>query len=237
MQNGIRSIAPILVLALAGLHSSGAAAGEDDALFKACPAFQAWAKAHPQHGADAAAPADAKPETASAPELRAELKQRVATDQRAQELLTQSAGRPDDRTAEAVLAVNRANLEWLKKMLAENGFPTIEQVGQDGVSDAFLLVQHADADPLLQQSVLESLRPRLETAGIRKSDFAYLTDRVLTSQEKPQRYGTQFAQGKDGSLVLKETEDMAHVDERRQQMDLMPLSAYECALRASYSSQ
>ena len=161
----------------------------------------------------------------------------MAADQQAREQVFQRGGPPDAKAVQALLSVDRANLEWLAASLAEHGFPTVEQVGKDGVSDAFLLVQHADADPLLQQSVLESLRPRLENAGIRKSEFALLTDRVLTSQGKPQRFGTQFRQAKDGSFELKDTEDMAHLDERRKQMDLMPLPVYECVLRASYTSQ
>jgi len=235
MKIGYRGLAPASMLALSCLLSPGASAAEDEAVDKACPEFKAWKQAHP-HREEATEAAAGKPDSATMPELRAELKKRVASDQRVREEAMGGGGPLEDKAMQAWLAVDRANLEWLKQTLAKHGFPTVEQVGKGGVADAFVLVQHADADPLLQQSVLESLRPRLATSGISKQEYAMLTDRVLDGQGKPQRYGTQYKREKDGSYVLKETEDMAHLEERRQQMDLMPVPVYECAMRASLAS-
>ncbi|PPU03608.1 hypothetical protein XarbCFBP7408_08535 [Xanthomonas arboricola pv. guizotiae] len=62
-----------------------------------------------------------------------------------------------------------------------------------------------------------------------------LLDRVHLAQGKHQRYGTQFVRNEDGELVLQEpVEDLASIDARRAQMDLMPLGIYQCVLRATY---
>jgi hypothetical protein len=236
MKYGNRVIAHGLVLALGLCQPSIAATAEDEALFKACPGLEAWASAHPRHGDEISPVASTTGDTPTAPALRAALKQRAEADQRVRQAVFGHEGPPDPKAVQELTAVDRANLEWLKRLVDDNGFPTPEQVGEDGVADAFLLVQHADADPLLQQAVLESLGARLDTTGIRKSEFAMLTDRVLVAQGKPQRFGTQFKRAKDGSFAMLPTEEMDHLGERRQQMDLMPLPVYECVLRASYAS-
>ena len=103
---------------------------------------------------------------------------------------------PDGATARAVYKhaykVDGDNLAWLKAQVQQSGFPTVAQVGEQGMSAAFLLVQHADRDPAFQMSVLELLNRRGADKGIKDSERALLTDRVLHAQKKPQRYGTQF---------------------------------------------
>ena len=215
------------------LLAPAARADDDEALLKACPGLEAWKASHP-HARDAAASAAAaKP---SLPDLQAELKRRVADDQKAREALNGGSGPLDPKAVQAMLSVDADNLRWLRQRVAEHGFPTVEQVGEDGVGDAFTLVQHADADPGFQQAMLESMRPLLATGGVKKSEVAMLTDRVLVAQGKAQRYGSQFARAKDGSFAPKPTEDPEHLDERRRQMDLMPLADYECVLRESYKA-
>ncbi|MCP4246955.1 MAG: hypothetical protein GY778_07885, partial [bacterium] len=55
--------------------------------------------------------------------------------------------------------------------------------------------------------------------------LAYLTDRVLVQEGKPQRYGTQFF-AKDGVFKLNPIEDEAYVDARRKEVGLGPLAEY-----------
>jgi len=225
--------AALLLVALAMPCAAATSADDEDAaLMKACPGLEAWKQLH-AHGKDAAATATAKP---SLPGLQAELKRRVAADQRARETFDDGSGAPDPKAVQTLLSVDADNLRWFKQQVADHGFPTVEEVGTDGVGDAFTLVQHADSDPDFQQQMLETMRARLAAGGIKKSEVAMLTDRVLVAQGKPQRYGSQYLRAKDGSFVPKPTEDAGHVDERRRQMDLMPLADYECVLRESYKS-
>jgi hypothetical protein len=219
---------PALALAVAfALLPSLAHADDSDE--KACPGLKEWKAAHPHPKVAADAKVDM-------PELRAELHQHVAADQKAREAMFDASGAIDPNAMEAMSKVDGDNLRWFKKIVAEHGFPTVAQVGQDGVGDAFLLVQHADIDPAFQASMLAVLETRLASGGFRKSQFAMLTDRVLIAQGKRQRYGSQYDLEKAGDLKMMPTEDPAHLDARRDKMDLPPIALYECALRASNAS-
>jgi hypothetical protein len=60
-----------------------------------------------------------------------------------------------------------------------------------------------------------------------------LTDRALLAAGKQQRYATQFAI-RNGEQQLSPTEDMDHVDQRRDAVGLPPLADYRCAMRVFY---
>ena len=70
--------------------------------------------------------------------LRAELLRRVEKDQAARKA----------RDLEAVRAVDAENLPWLKQVIAEHSWPGSSLAGTDGARAAWLLVQHADRDPV-----------------------------------------------------------------------------------------
>lgn len=208
------------------------AADEDAALAKACPGLAAWAAGHP-HGSDAAAAADAGRQVGQ-PSLRAALATRAAADTRARDAMM-AKGAPDPAAMKAILDTDAGNLAWLKGVVARQGFPTVAQVGNEGVADAWLLVQHADRDSAFQVQVLRTLQARGADAGVRKQDLAMLTDRVLLAQGKPQRYGTQFKPDANGALAMQPVEDEEGLDARRASAGLMPLAIYRCVLGASYA--
>lgn len=223
----------LVVLFLSVLVPTMAIAKDGDAaLFKACPGLAAWAIDHP-HASETAARHNENVQV-SEPALRRELARRAANDQRVRDALIGATGDAGVLGKQAA-AVERANLRWLKALVDKHGFPTVAQVGQEGFIHAWLLIQHADSDPAFQAAVLKALKPQLASGDLPRREFAMLTDRVLRSQGRPQRYGSQFTQAKDGNFVLEPTEDIAHVDQRRAAMDLMPLAAYRCMLRFSYA--
>jgi hypothetical protein len=141
-----------------------------------------------------------------------------------------------DSTANAaVVQIDAANLQRLKHIVTQDGFPTRSMVGDDGVDAAWLLTQHADSDPAFQAQILEILAARVRHHAFDSAEFAMLTDRVLTHQGKPQRYGTQF--GNDGSgWKPGRMEDPAHVDRRRASVGLGPLAEYSCVIQAVYGT-
>ncbi|MEJ1250654.1 DUF6624 domain-containing protein [Denitratimonas tolerans] len=235
MKSCVRTILVLwlVVMAFPLLADEVSIADEDAALFKSCPELSAWAAKHPREGRDM----DSDSHVGTPPissTLGTELSRRADLDQRVRAPL--SVGQiPSQEQLQRLAEVDADNLRWLKHLVAHDGFPTVEQVGQKGVRNAWLLVQHADADPVFQQEVLDSLIARSSTSGLKKADLAMLSDRVLLALGQPQRYGTQFVQNKEGDLVLQDpVEDMADIDARRAQMDLMPLDLYRCVLRASY---
>ena len=88
-------------------------------------------------------------------------------------------------------AVDEDNTKWLKGIVEQHAWPTNTLVGKDGASAAWLLVQHADADPKFQRRCLD-LMAKLPKDEVSQSNLAYLTDRVLLAEGKKQLYGTQF---------------------------------------------
>ena len=147
--------------------------------------------------------------------LRAELLRRVEIDQVARKALD----------AEAMREADGENLPWLKGVIAARGWPGASLVGTDGAHAAWLLAQHADADPAFQRQCLDLLSAAVEAGAATKRELAYLTDRVLLAEGEPQVYGTQVTRRGD-AWVPRDLGDPDGVDERRAVVGLEPLAEY-----------
>jgi hypothetical protein len=157
-------------------------------------------------------------------DLRAELLRRVERDQAAR--LGTRAGAEDAAAAvKAMILVDGENLPWFKRVVADRGWPGRLAVGEDGANAAWLLAQHADADPAFQRQCLELLTIAAERGDATKSQVAYLTDRVLLHEGQPQEFGTQ-AIARNGQWAPRLLRDPDGVDERRAAMSLGPLADY-----------
>ena len=148
-------------------------------------------------------------------ELRAELLRRVAADQEARHA----------RDARAMAAADGENLPWLRQVITDVGWPGKSLVGEDGAQAAWLLAQHAGRDPALQRRCLDLLTAAVQRGEATLVQQAYLTDRVLRHEGKPQEYGTQ-ATSRDGRLEPQKLRDPDHVDQRRASVGLGPLAGY-----------
>lgn len=137
-------------------------------------------------------------------ELRAELFRRMEKDQVARKAMDHEGMREADGE----------NLPWLKAVIAERGWPGASLVGPDGANAAWLLAQHADADPAFQRQCLELLTVAVEAGEATGRQLAYLTDRVLLAEGEQQEYGTQFV-GRGGRWVPHNLRDPDGVDARR----------------------
>lgn len=186
------------------------------------------------------------------PELRSELLGRTKTDQEARKSMMQwmkvhgpdgvgvAAARSKEEKAEfekltaKVKAVDADNTKWLKSVVEKHGWPTNTLVGTDGANAAWLLVQHADADPRFQRRCLD-LMAKLPKDELSQSNLAYLTDRVLLAEGKKQWYGTQFMVV-DGKWKPRSLEDEANVDKRRAAAELPPLAEYIKLIERDYGS-
>jgi hypothetical protein len=139
-----------------------------------------------------------------------------------------------DKVEAGVKHTDQANTERLKAVVAKQGWPTISQVGSDGADAAWLLVQHADADPKFQRQCLE-LMAELARDQVSQTKLAYLTDRVLLAEGKEQVYATQFTLA-DGKWIPRPLEDAENVDKRRAAAGLPPLADYIRRLEAAYGT-
>jgi hypothetical protein len=149
-------------------------------------------------------------------QLRAELLRRVEKDQAARKALDPDAMREADGE----------NLPWLKAVVAEHGWPGSWLVGADGTHAAWLLAQHADADPAFQRQCLDLMTAAVEAGEATERDLAYLTDRVLLAEGKQQVYGTQMTR-RDKRYVPCDLRDPDTVDERRAAVGLEPIAEYQ----------
>lgn len=87
---------------------------------------------------------------------------------------------------------DQANTEWLAGFITKQGWPARKEVGEDASRAAWLLVQHADANPAFQLTALRLMTPLAARGEIEKQQFAMLTDRVQLKLTGKQRYGTQW---------------------------------------------
>jgi hypothetical protein len=113
----------------------------------------------------------------------------------------------------------------LKAVIAENGWPTKSLVGDVGSRDAWLLVQHADADPAFQLAVLRMIEPLAAKGEVSAANHAYLYDRVMLKLAGRQRYGTQM-QCESGKYRLRPLEQADKLDEWRTAAGLEPIATY-----------
>jgi hypothetical protein len=139
------------------------------------------------------------------------------------------------KAMQAMSAIDAESSAFLEEMIAEYGWPTIDMVGKDGAYAAWLLAQHADAKPELQQRALDLMEPLVEQGQAEGRLFAMLTDRVLSGRGEPQVYGTQFTNDDEGILRPSPTIDWEHIDERRARVGLEPIAEYAKRLGESYN--
>lgn len=118
---------------------------------------------------------------------------------------------------------DHANTAWLKGVVAERGWPRRSQVGDKAARSAWLLAQHADADPVFQVQALRSMEPLVSTGEVDAKSFAYLHDRVMLKIVGTQRYGTQLVCN-GAKLEAMPLEDPASVDRLRHGVGLGSMS-------------
>lgn len=124
-----------------------------------------------------------------------------------------------------LMRADARNTQWLKSIVSESGWPTISQVGKDASQKAWLLVQHADQDPVFQLKILRLLEPLVAQGEVRPVDYAYLYDRVMLKLRGKQRYATQMW-CMDGKMEARPLEDPERVAELRAEMTLEPFAEY-----------
>jgi hypothetical protein len=150
----------------------------------------------------------------------------AAPDTPSPSLTPQQRGILVSEIAMAMAARDHANTELLKRIVAAQGWPTRSKVGDSGSDIAWLLVQHADADPAFQARALRLMEPLVATGEVNSKNYAYLYDRVMLKLVGKQRYATQMT-CRAGRYVPEPVEDDRKVEELRRAVGLDTLSDYE----------
>ena len=173
------------------------------------------------------------------PALREELLQRIKSDQavRVEIIKNYPSGQKlPDEVLSRFAAIDKANTNWIEEIIKKYGYPGYASVGRDGEQAAFAMIQHADHDLDFQKQALKLLRRAVESKDASPASLAYLTDRVLVAEGKPQIYGTQTSII-NGQIKVKPIADEAKVDERRASIGIGLLADYLEVLRQRYSQK
>ena len=117
------------------------------------------------------------------------------------------------------------NLNRLKELIAEYGFPTWEKVSYDYALCAWLVAQHADSAFL--HMYVEQLKKAVADNNANPANLAYMIDRDLMNRNLTQLYGTQFigVYNDEGVMenMLWPVENMEQLNARREHMLLPPM--------------
>lgn len=162
--------------------------------------------------------------TCTFPDLRAELLEMMELDQAERKKMSPVGA--SSAQAQSLTQIDACHIAHMKRIVRDYGWPTRSLVGQDGAHAAWLLVQHADQNPVFQSRCLDLMHTELTVGEVDPKDVAYLTDRVLVNQNKPQVYGTQFHQV-GGKSVPRPIQDPLTVDVRRAEIGLSTMADYK----------
>lgn len=166
--------------------------------------------------------------------LRAALISRGRQDQAVREVFL--AGHHQDTTDLRQMAdVDADNTSFLKKIIAERGWPGRSLVGSEAANAAFLILQHSP-DTAFQAKTLPLLEKAYAAGDAEGQQVALLTDRVAVQRGQPQLYGTQ-ASVVNGRFKLNPIADSANVDARRAKLGMPPVAAYMRILDSLYSTR
>ena len=120
--------------------------------------------------------------------------------------------------------IDRANQQSLMDMVPPEGWFLRSQYGEQAATAAFHIVQHGDE--ALWRRFLTALEPLVATGEVEGEAYAKMYDRLALSEDRPQRYGTQFSCN-ESRWTLAPLEDEARVGARRAEVGITtPLSVY-----------
>jgi hypothetical protein len=133
----------------------------------------------------------------------------------------QATNAPSQSALDFLEQIHRRNSETLKAIIHDSGWPSAELVSSNAEAAAFMIVQHADYDPIFQRACHMLLMESVACGETLEIGFlAFLTDRILCNEGRLQRFGTQIREAGNGCFVPKPMEDPDHVDELRERVGL-----------------
>lgn len=156
-------------------------------------------------------------------ELRDEL---IAMAKEDQQVLSELAESGELGTVEyhpRMKAVHEKNNQRIKEIINIHGWPYINLVGDKASEAAWLIAQHAVLDSTFMGQCLPLLSEAVKKGEAKGWCYAYLQDRVLTSQDKPQIYGTQHDFNEMGMAYPLPIKDPKEVHKLRKKIGLVPL--------------
>jgi hypothetical protein len=169
--------------------------------------------------------------------LRAELLEMERTDRSVRADLVERGELHTGGYHPEIRAVHSRHNARIRAILETHGWPGHTLVGEDGCRAAGFIVQHAILDPDLQQRGLALLTKAVEEHEAEPFMLAFLTDRVLMQEGKPQLYGTQYIGAKAGGVEPWLIANPETIDARRHAVGLPPLTENTARLNTQHRQE
>jgi hypothetical protein len=131
--------------------------------------------------------------------------------------------------------VHEENNFRIKEIINNGGWPLESEVGEDGAEAAWLIVQHAVLEPGFQKKCVILLENAVEKGEANSWHLAYLQDRVLVHENKPQIFGTQHI-ANNGKMEPLPIEDIQQANLKRAELGLWSLEEHTAHLQNDYDS-
>lgn len=126
-----------------------------------------------------------------------------------------------EKVTQTLVAIDRKNTARMWEITKQYGWPTIEAVGKRASNAAWLVVQHADRDPVFQKYCLSLLESAMDKNQIDPPNYAFLYDRVQLAMGKKQKYATQSTRNDyTDKTFFQAIEDEANIQLRRDEMGI-----------------
>jgi len=167
--------------------------------------------------------------------LRDQLLMMRDEDQAARGISHSQAPPPQPETMAQMRASDAQRGAALKQIAAQKGWPTIALVGIDASNGAMLLLTHTP-DLAWRKQMLPQLQELANAEKIDASPLSFIVDKQLVAEGKLQRYGSQFM-SIGGKVAMYAVEDPGHLDDRRAQALLPPISVYKQQMASMYHMQ
>lgn len=171
------------------------------------------------------------------PALRRKINMMVISDQQLRYKKVQTKDAKElEKINQELVASDQKNWREAKNIVEVHGWPKLSDIGKDGQNNLWLIVQHADHDISFQRTVLEKMKPLLESKEIDLENYAFLSDRVLCNLNYLQEFGTQVNWTVNGMASgFRDIRREWEVDERREKLGLSKLTDYALSYGFTYT--
>lgn len=128
---------------------------------------------------------------------------------------------------DSIRKTDSLNTQVIRFIINKYGYPNYDKVGVNSSHNFWLIVQHQDRYPELQDSILKLMKIEIDKGKASASDYAYLIDRVKVNNGQLQIYGTQMTLNIDkSSYEPRPLIEPDKLNDRRKSMGLPTIEEY-----------
>jgi len=137
---------------------------------------------------------------------------------------------------DVIMKLDVINRDKVKAILDRYGWLGKEDVGEQGSTTLFLVIQHSDLATQLQY--LPMIERATKEGKVAAADLALLQDRVALAQGKKQTYGSQIQRNQStGKYFVRPLIDPENVNKRRKEVGLSTIEEYVKQWGISWSTE